>query len=163
MLKAIAAQGITPAGLESFKQQWSSGRVTDLIASFHREQDQQIETDIVRVFTETGNNVPGIAEPGNNVPTLPSAMPVIITAAQATQATQLPDSPPAPSDNLTNSCDSSSPQVGGVDPLQAESLDEACQLAHQLGWPRGIGVAIAERFGITRQSVHQRKQKLARG
>jgi len=70
---------------------------------------------------------------------------------------------PTPSDNLTNASDSVLPQVGGVDPLQAESLDEACQLAHQLGWPRGIGVAIAERFGITRQSVNQRKQKLARG
>ena len=33
MLKAIAAQGISPAGLEGFKQQWSSGRVTDLMVS----------------------------------------------------------------------------------------------------------------------------------
>jgi len=135
-------------------------------------QDQQIETDIVRVFTDLGNNVPAVAEPGNNVPTIPSEGQdfKVNNVPLEPCGTELPDSPPAPSDNLTNSCDSSSPQGGVVDPLgsradallQADSLDEACRLAHQLGWPRGVGVAIAERFGVRKQSVSQRKQKLAR-
>lgn len=33
MLKAIAAQGISPAGLEQFKAQWEIGRVTDVFVS----------------------------------------------------------------------------------------------------------------------------------
>ena len=33
MLKCLAAQGIGPAGLEDFKRQWSSGRITDLMVS----------------------------------------------------------------------------------------------------------------------------------
>ena len=138
-------------------------------------QDQQIETDIVQVFTETpdnvrdtsdlADNIRDVAEPPNIVRDLPSegqdfkADNIRVETCGA----ELPDSPLTPSDNLTNASDSVLPQPGVADPLQAESLDEACRLAHQLGWPRGIGVAIAERFGITRQSVNQRKQKLARG
>ena len=33
MLKAFAAQGISPAGLEDFKSQWSNGRITDVLVS----------------------------------------------------------------------------------------------------------------------------------
>jgi hypothetical protein len=33
LLKSIAAQGISPAGLEDFKRQWSEGRVSDLMVS----------------------------------------------------------------------------------------------------------------------------------
>ena len=33
LLKSIAAQGISPAGLEDFKRQWSEGRITDLMVS----------------------------------------------------------------------------------------------------------------------------------
>jgi len=33
MLKAIAAQGISPGGLNDFKEQWRAGRVTDLMVS----------------------------------------------------------------------------------------------------------------------------------
>jgi hypothetical protein len=33
MLKSIAAQGISPAGLEDFKSQWSEGRITDVLVS----------------------------------------------------------------------------------------------------------------------------------
>lgn len=33
LLRSIAAQGISPAGLEDFKRQWSSGRITDLMVS----------------------------------------------------------------------------------------------------------------------------------
>ena len=33
MLKSIAAQGISPAGLEQFKEQWKSGRITDVLVS----------------------------------------------------------------------------------------------------------------------------------
>lgn len=33
LLRSIAAQGISPAGLDEFKRQWSSGRVTDLMVS----------------------------------------------------------------------------------------------------------------------------------
>lgn len=84
---------------------------------------------------------------------------------------ELPDPPLTPSDNLTNASGSDLPQEGAsptpqggvVDPLQADSLDEACKLAHQLGWPRKMAAAIAKRFGVKKQSVSQRKQKLAKG
>lgn len=33
MLKAFAAQGISPAGCEQFKQQWREGRITDVLVS----------------------------------------------------------------------------------------------------------------------------------
>lgn len=33
MLKSFAAQGISPAGLEDFKSQWSNGRITDVLVS----------------------------------------------------------------------------------------------------------------------------------
>ena len=33
MLKALAAQGISPAGLKDFRKQWSTGRITDLLVS----------------------------------------------------------------------------------------------------------------------------------
>ena len=33
MLKAFAAQGISPAGLEQFQQQWKDGRITDVLVS----------------------------------------------------------------------------------------------------------------------------------
>ena len=33
LLKSIAAQGISPAGLDDFKRQWSEGRITDLMVS----------------------------------------------------------------------------------------------------------------------------------
>ena len=33
MLKAFAAQGISPAGLDQFKQQWRDGRITDVMVS----------------------------------------------------------------------------------------------------------------------------------
>lgn len=33
MLKAFAAQGISPAGLEQFQEQWRSGRITDVLVS----------------------------------------------------------------------------------------------------------------------------------
>ena len=33
MLKAFAAQGISPAGCEQFKEQWQSGRITDVMVS----------------------------------------------------------------------------------------------------------------------------------
>lgn len=33
MLQSLAAQGISPAGLDDFKRQWSSGRITDLLVS----------------------------------------------------------------------------------------------------------------------------------
>lgn len=33
MLRSIAAQGISPGGLDDFKQQWRAGRVTDLMVS----------------------------------------------------------------------------------------------------------------------------------
>ena len=33
LLKSIAAQGISPAGLDEFKVQWSQGRITDLMVS----------------------------------------------------------------------------------------------------------------------------------
>ena len=33
MLKAFAAQGISPAGCEQFKEQWQSGRITDVLVS----------------------------------------------------------------------------------------------------------------------------------
>ena len=33
MVKSIAAQGISPAGLEQFKEQWREGRITDVMVS----------------------------------------------------------------------------------------------------------------------------------
>lgn len=33
LLKSIAAQGISPAGLDDFKSQWSEGRITDVLVS----------------------------------------------------------------------------------------------------------------------------------
>ena len=33
MLKAFAAQGISPAGLEQFQSQWKEGRITDVLVS----------------------------------------------------------------------------------------------------------------------------------
>ena len=44
MLKAFAAQGISPAGLEQFQQQWREGRITDVMVSclitYHATQKQ---------------------------------------------------------------------------------------------------------------------------
>lgn len=44
MLKAFAAQGISPAGLEQFKEQWRTGRITDVLVSclitYHATQKQ---------------------------------------------------------------------------------------------------------------------------
>lgn len=116
-------------------------------------QDQQINADNIRL--ETPNNAPGVPSEGqdfkaNNVPLEPCGA-------------ELPDSPPTPSNDPSPAHDSVLPQGGVVDPLQAESLTEACQLAHQLGWPKGMGSAIAARFNVSKQAVGQRKQKLAKG
>lgn len=44
MLKSLAAQGISPAGLEQFKDQWRNGRITDVLVSclitYHATQKQ---------------------------------------------------------------------------------------------------------------------------
>jgi hypothetical protein len=70
---------------------------------------------------------------------------------------------PTPSHDLSPAAVPAVPQVGGVDPLQAESLDIACQLAHQLGWPRKMAAAIASRFNVSPQAINQRKKKLGTG
>ena len=44
MLKSLAAQGISPAGLKQFQEQWRSGRITDVLVSclitYHATQKQ---------------------------------------------------------------------------------------------------------------------------
>ncbi len=44
MLKSIAAQGIVPAGLEQFQEQWRNGRITDVLVgcliTYHATQKQ---------------------------------------------------------------------------------------------------------------------------
>lgn len=151
--------------------QWRAARLQEeaeaeaLIASFHREQDQQIETDIIQVFTETPDNIRDVAEPGNNVPELPSegqdfkANNIPLEPCGA----ELPDPLLTPSDNLTNAADPAAPHAPVADPLLAHSLDQACLIAHQLGWPKGVASAIARQFNVSKQAIGQRKQKLVAG
>lgn len=52
MLKSLAAQGISPAGLEQFREQWRSGRITDVLVSclitYHATQKQgEKDPDVV--------------------------------------------------------------------------------------------------------------------
>ncbi|MFN9113051.1 MAG: hypothetical protein ACK5XN_23530 [Bacteroidota bacterium] len=69
-----------------------------------------------------------------------SILPVVITTPA--------DSPLTPSDNLTNAADSTVPQVGGVDPLQAESIAIAPN-----GKKRTRSSPLADRFPKTQQGL----------
>jgi hypothetical protein len=71
-------------------------------------------------------------------------------------------STPAPGDAIPDAADPAAPQAGVADPLQAADVTEACQLAHQLGWPKGMAKKIADRFGRSKQAIGQRKQQLAK-
>lgn len=119
----------------------------------------------VRGFADLADNARDVAEPGNNVPELPSEgqdfkanndLPGPCNAEGA-------DSPLTPSNARTGDADTNSPHTPVLETLKASSLDEACNLAHQLGWPKGIGSAIARQFGVSKQAVGQRKQKLVKG
>jgi len=136
-----------------------------LIASFHREQDQQSKADIIRDTSDLADNVRDVAEPPDNIQTLPSEEQdfkpnnVLLDPCNAEEA----DSPLTPSNAHTDEADTNSPHTPALEPLKASCLDEACNLAHQLGWPKGIGSAIARQFGVSKQAVGQRKQKLVKG